>query len=148
MCYRLLHICAFGISGVDWQSNYKCSLYLWNDTEFVYVEIHTSPTMTTATAFLRNLFKAVPYKISKILTDNGVQFTCELLLTHCRPEAKDGTLEIHPFDALCKELGIEHRLTQFRHPWTNGQVERMNRTLREATVKIYYYDTIQQRPKN
>ncbi len=24
--------------------------------------------------------------------------------------------------------------------WTNGQVERMNRTIKEATVKRYYYD--------
>jgi transposase InsO family protein len=28
-----------------------------------------------------------------------------------------------------------------RHPWTNGQVERMNRTLKDATVRRYYYDT-------
>jgi transposase InsO family protein len=37
--------------------------------------------------------------------------------------------------------GIEHRLTKPNHPWTNGQVERMNRTIKEATVKRYFYDT-------
>ncbi|MDB6096909.1 MAG: integrase catalytic subunit, partial [Francisellaceae bacterium] len=36
---------------------------------------------------------------------------------------------------------IEHRLTKISHPWTNGQVERMNRTLKEATVQRYYYHT-------
>jgi len=36
----------------------------------------------------------------------------------------------HMFDMRCRENGIEHRLTQVRHPWTNGQVERMNRTLK------------------
>ena len=30
---------------------------------------------------------------------------------------------------------IEHRLTKPRCPWTNGQVERMNRTLKDATVE-------------
>lgn len=37
--------------------------------------------------------------------------------------------------------GIEHRLTKPNHPWTNGQVERMNRTIKEATVKRFHYDS-------
>jgi transposase InsO family protein len=41
----------------------------------------------------------------------------------------------------CADLDIEHRLTKPRHPWTNGQVERMNRTIKEATVKRYHYDS-------
>ncbi len=45
----------------------------------------------------------------------------------------------HAFTKACREMGIEHRLTRPYHPWTNGQVERMNRTLKEATVKIFYY---------
>ncbi len=44
----------------------------------------------------------------------------------------------------CRENGIEHRLTKIKHPWTNGQVERMNRTIREATVKRYHYDSHRQ----
>ena len=46
----------------------------------------------------------------------------------------------HMFDMRCRENGIEHRLTKVKHPWTNGQVERMNRTIKEATVKRYHYD--------
>ena len=45
----------------------------------------------------------------------------------------------HMFDQCCERHGIEHRLTQPHHPWTNGQIERMNRTLKEATVKQYHY---------
>ncbi len=46
----------------------------------------------------------------------------------------------HMFDMRSRENGIEHRLTEVKHPWTNGQVERMNRTIKEATVKRYHYD--------
>ena len=35
---------------------------------------------------------------------------------------------------------IEHRQTLAYHPWTNGQVERINKTIKDATVKKYYYD--------
>jgi hypothetical protein len=41
-----------------------------------------------------------------------------------------------PFDRLCDALGIGHRLTKSNHPWTNGQVERMNRAIKDATVKL------------
>lgn len=44
------------------------------------------------------------------------------------------------FDMICEANGIEHRLTKPNHPWTNGQVERMNRTIKDATVKRYHYD--------
>jgi transposase InsO family protein len=36
-----------------------------------------------------------------------------------QPERK--TLEMgHIFDRVCREHGIEHRLTKPYHPWTNG----------------------------
>jgi transposase InsO family protein len=48
------------------------------------------------------------------------------------------------FNRVCHEHSIEHRFTQPNHPWTNGQVERMNRSLKEATVRRYHYDTHRQ----
>lgn len=45
----------------------------------------------------------------------------------------------HPFDLICKEHNIEHRLTKFKHPWTNCQVEVTNRILKQYTTKAYFY---------
>jgi transposase InsO family protein len=45
------------------------------------------------------------------------------------------------FGMRCQENDIEHRLTKVKHRWTNGQVERMNRTIKEANVKRYHYDS-------
>lgn len=36
----------------------------------------------------------------------------------------------HSFELACTDYSIDHRLTKPNHPWTNGQVERMNRTIR------------------
>ena len=61
-----------------------------------------------------------------MLTDHGIQFT------H-RKRAMDASQ--HLFDRVRQEDGIDHRLTRTHQPWTNGQVERMNRTLTGATGK-------------
>ena len=49
----------------------------------------------------------------------------------------------HIFDRVCIDNGIEHRLTKPYHPWTNGQAERMNRTVKDATVKVFHYDDLE-----
>jgi hypothetical protein len=78
--------------------------------------------------------QAVLYKIHTVLTDNGIQFT-DLPKNRLGPRAR---WRVHMFDRLCDANGIEHRLTKPNHPWTNGQVERMNRTLKAATVQRHH----------
>ena len=117
----------------------KCYMFVAIDrlTKYVYAEIYDNMTSVTSVQLLDNLIKHCPFKINKILTDNGAQFTYELLSTHLRPKNK-----IHPFDALCQANNIEHRLTRFRHPWTNGQVEVTNRIIKRYTTKQYHYESI------
>jgi len=106
-------------------------------SKFAFVELHDAANRKTASGFLERLIKTVPYKIHTVLTDNGVQF-CHM------PQHRDGPTaqcSVHMFDRICRENDIDHRLTKPNHPWTNGQVERMNRTLKEATVRRYYYDS-------
>jgi transposase InsO family protein len=109
-------------------------------SKFAFVQLVEKADRVTASAFLVALIKAVPYRIHTVLTDNGIQFRLP-------PRYADGTtarFTTHMFAMRCQENGIEHRFTKINHPWTNGQVERMNRTIKEATVQRYHYDDHQQ----
>jgi len=107
-----------------------------------YVEWHERMTQPIARAFLDNLLKDCPFSIHTILTDNSAPFTAALLAERLRPKHN-----MHLFDQTCATHGIRHGLTKFRHPWTNGQVEVFNRTIKGHTTKRYHYDTPAQ-PKN
>jgi transposase InsO family protein len=116
----------------------KLYLYVGIDrtSKFAFAWLADKATTVTARTFLDALAAAVPYKIETVLTDNGIQFA-DL------PKNRSGLTARwrgHPFDRACQAHGIEHRLTKPRHPWTNGQVERMNRTIKDATVKRFHYD--------
>ena len=104
-------------------------------TKWAYIEIHERKTKEASEAFLSNLIKACPFKIHTILTDNGSEFTYKLL-----PVNKQ-TKKEHPFDEVCNINNIKHKLTKYRHPWTNGQVERFNRQLKSGTIKVCRYET-------
>ncbi len=129
----------------------KLFLYVAIDrtSKLAYAELHTEATRLVAAQMLANLLETVPYRIHTVLTGNGIQFTH----TSGTP-----TSSIHAFDRVCRANGIEHRLTRPNHPlgdlmiavpagtdrqlccrWTNGQVERMNRTIKEATVRTFHY---------
>ena len=94
-------------------------------TRWVYVAIKTDKTAASAKSFLNALHKAktviFAIKITKLLTDNGKEFTDRLFASREREPSGN-----HEFDQLCTALGIEHRLTKPRTPQTNGMVERFN----------------------
>lgn len=117
----------------------KLYLYVAIDrtSKFAFVQLVKQTGRSSASAFLAALIKAIPYKIHTVLTDNGVQFTFPPRYAN-GPTARYMT---HMFDMRCLKNHIEHRLTKIKHPWTNGQVERMNRTIKEATVQRYHYDS-------
>lgn len=115
-------------------------------SKFAFVELHEKATRRIAGDFLRHLITAVPYKVHTVLTDNGTHFTTPGAGGSAVPEIKlaieRGELFwAHGFELACAQANIDHRLTKPKHPWTNGQVERMNRTIKDATVKRFYYET-------
>ncbi len=90
-------------------------------TRWVFVRIYPAKTAANARRFLRDLERAAPMKITRVLTDNGKEFTDRLF--GLRKRAATGN---HEFDRLCADLGIEHRLAPPMRPQTNGMVERFN----------------------
>src|ERR671913_123132 len=105
-------------------------------SKFARVAFHDANTKLNGAAFLREVVAAFPYAIHTVLTDNGVAFAD---LPKNRTGPTRTWLGAHIFDRVCQENGIEHKLTRPYHPWTNGQAERMNRTVKDATVKVFHY---------
>jgi transposase-like protein len=115
-------------------------------SKFAFVELHEKAKTSTARDFLHRLIAAVPYKVHTVLTDNGIHFTTPGAGGSAVPLIKEAIangelFRAHAFELACARNDIDHRTTKPRHPWTNGQVERMNRTIKEATVKRFYYQT-------
>jgi len=115
-------------------------------SKFAFAQLHEKATRAVAAGFLRDLIAAVPYRIHTVLTDNGLHFTTPGAGGSAVPEIKRAIaageiFRAHGFELVCARNDIDHRLTRPKHPWTNGQVERMNRTLKEATVRRYHYDS-------
>ena len=101
-------------------------------SKLAFAGLHPHATQAIAVEFLRGVLPQIPYKTHKLLIDNGIQFRN---LPHHPHVGR------HPIGQLCDEWGIEQRFTKPAHPWTNGRVERMNRTRKEVTVQRYYYQT-------
>jgi len=96
-------------------------------SRWVYVELLPDKSAASAKGFLQRLIDKAPFHISKVLTDNGKEFTDRFCATGEREPT--GT---HPFDQVCTEHHIDHRLIKPRHPQTNGMIERFNGRISEV----------------
>ena len=101
-------------------------------SKVAFAELHPQAKRVVAAELLRRVRNKLPDKGHPVLTDNGVP---------CTPQPHHFLPGGHRFDRICREYGVEHRLTKPAHPWTNGQVERLNRTSKEATVQRFHYQT-------
>jgi len=102
-------------------------------TRWVHLDVFPDKEATTAAAFLVRLIERAPFVISKVLTDNGKEFTDRFSVKGERePTGR------HPFDRICKQYNIEHRLISPHHPQTNGMVERFNGRIAEILVNTKF----------
>lgn len=99
-------------------------------TRYVYAEILYDLEPNTAGGFTERFLKFFPYKVHKIITDNGFEWT-----DRCAGSVKEKASGNHPVDKVCKAYEVVHKLTRIRRPQTNGMVERFNRRVNEAIAK-------------
>lgn len=112
-------------------------------SKLAYVELHERATTAVSREFLLRLIAAVPYKIHTVLTDNGIQFTTPGAGGSAVPLINEAMANgelfwANAFELTCARNDIDHRTTKAKHPRTNGQVERTNRTIKDATVRRFY----------
>ena len=101
------------------------------------VQVRSCPVVpvddpTDRAEFLEDTLKALPYRAHTVLTYNGVQFA---------KKAGTKTYKPHIFDVVCHRYGLANEAL---HPWTNGQVKRMNRTIKEVTTRAFHCTSLEQ----
>jgi transposase InsO family protein len=111
-------------------------------SKLVHVAFFDANTKANGAVFLREVVDAFPYKLHTVLTDNGMAFA-DLPKNRGRHAAMEALFGGHIFDRVCDQNGIRHRLTKPYHPWTNGQAERMNRTVKDATTNAFHYPDLE-----
>jgi transposase-like protein len=116
----------------------KYYLYVAIDraTRTLFYKVYEAKTAENAEEFLNLCLDFFPFKITHILTDNGLEFTNRLIKSkkgqYCKKDSK--------FDIVCNKNQIEHRLTKPQTPKTNGMVEKANDTIKSNTIKQNEYN--------
>lgn len=132
-----LHIDCFylpKINGVRWY------VYLAVDraTKLVFIKAYPRKDKIAAADFLVSALTFFPFRIHHILTDNGREFTN----VGQKGFGKIGKSQV-PFELICELADIDHRRTKAWHPWTNGMAERMVRTVKDHTIKLETFDSLE-----
>lgn len=106
-------------------------------TRLMYMELHEDKKASTAAAFLESAIAFFPFQITRVLTDNGKEYTLNNHKGNGR--YNDESVLRWAFDFVCDAYNISHRHTAPHTPQTNGMVERLNGTVKWATLKIHTY---------
>ncbi|GGX88076.1 IS481 family transposase [Litchfieldella qijiaojingensis] len=102
-------------------------------TRWVYLEVRRSQSAQDARTFMKRVIEKAPFKVQKVLTDNGKSFTDRF--TRAGERTPSGQ---HPFDRMCRAHGIQHRLIKPGRPQTNGMVERFNGRISDVLATRRY----------
>jgi len=110
----------------------KSYLYVAIDraTRSMIYHVYDRKTASNTEDFMDKCLDFFPFKITHILTDNGLEFTNRLLVS----KKGDPCTKPSKMDIKCQQKDIDHRLTKPSTPKTNGMVERVNSTIKNNTI--------------
>jgi len=99
-------------------------------TRTLFYQIYDAKTADNTVDFMSKCKAFFPFRITHILTDNGLEFTNTLSVSKKRePCTKPSKM-----DEVCEKENIDHRLTKPNTPKTNGMVERANGIVKSNTI--------------
>jgi transposase InsO family protein len=109
-------------------------------TRSIFYYIYEDKSSESAVDFLEKCIGFFSFKTTKILTDNGLEFSSKIY------KNKKGlpAIKKHIFAQKCSEYDIIHRFTPIFHPQTNGMVERVNRTIKDKTIHKQNFNSIEE----
>ena len=124
--------------------NIKYYLYVAIDraTRIMYYKVYPNRRADSSNDFLNECITFFPFKITHILTDNGLEFTNRFSRGATEPTGN------HRFDKACAAQKIKHRLIEPFTLKTNGMVERANGIIKAATIKVEEYGSREEMVKD
>jgi transposase-like protein len=132
-----LHIDCFYLPKFEGKRMY-CYLAIDRATRMIFLRIYPRKNKEAAADFLVQVLGFYPFRIHTILTDNGKEFTN-------LKQKSYGRIGKNPilFEIICDLAGIDCRKTKTKHPWTNGMAERAIREVKENTLKLETYESLE-----
>lgn len=109
-----------------------CFVAVDRATRLAFVAAYDDKTRESSVDLMRRALEAFPFRVHRVLTDNGAEFAAR------RHGGRASRVE-HPFTALLLSGGVRHRLTALYTPQTNGMAERFVGLLKAGTVKRTEY---------
>ena len=131
-----LHIDVFSLPKIDGKRRYLFAA-IDRATRALTMQVYDKRDKNCAASFLQHCQRFYPFRIYRIVTDNGGEFT-NRFYRNVRGDRAQG---VHPFEEACRKSRVRHVMTKIQHPWTNGLIERTGGTIKEATVYRHKYDS-------
>lgn len=107
-----------------------CIVAIDRATRWLVVGFYSHMSKENSLDFLIKTEASLPFSVHTVLTDNGACFT-----NSWYTQSRGGARNTADFTAWCLSRGIDHRLTQVKHPWTNGLAENTVKQIKANTTK-------------